>query len=183
MTRKLKVKPLNLTKDNCTAMSSNCVVWQGPNIPCLDICKGASITEVMYQIATSFCEMFEQLDPENYNTECLDFDSCENIEFKDIVQKLIDRSCTATQGCNIIVDIVRTENLDYQAVVTGGTAPYTYQWTTLTSDFNTSEPEIQNANTQIVSTQPSSPTNLKVVVTDANGCKANSVVLIFNSPA
>ena len=183
MRRKLKVKPLNLTKDNCTAMSSNCVVWQGPNIPCLDICKGASLTEVMYQIATSFCEMFEQLDPDNYNTECLNFEQCENIEFKDIIQKLIDRSCLATQGCNIVVDIVRTESLDYQAVVTGGTAPYTYQWSALTSNSTDSAPELQNASTQTVSVVPTVPINLKVLVTDANGCRANTIVGIFNSPA
>jgi hypothetical protein len=180
MAKKLQVKPLNLTKDNCTAMSSNCVVWQGPNIPCLDICKGASITEVMYQVATSFCEMFEQLNPEEYDIECLDIEQCENIEFKDIIQKLITKSCLTTQGCNIIVDIVRTENVDYQAVVTGGTAPYTYQWSVLTSVFEDTAPTLTNATTQIVSLTPTSPTNLKVVVTDANGCKANTVINIFN---
>lgn len=182
MSAKLKVKPLNLSKRDCTAVSSNCVLWQGPDIPCLDICKGASITEVMCQIAISFCNFYEQLSPETYNLECLDIDQCAVPEFKNLFQAVIDRLCyLEAGGCNIIVDIVRTKDQDYQAVVTGGTSPYTYQWTALTASFSDVVPSLQNANTQVVSVTPTVPINLKVTVTDANGCKANSTVGILNT--
>jgi len=43
---------MDKTCDN--PMSSNCVTYAGPPIPGINICKGASITEVLYQTANAF---------------------------------------------------------------------------------------------------------------------------------
>ena len=40
----------NLT--NCDPISSNCVIWQGPDLPCVEICTGDTISDVC-------CIMFE----------------------------------------------------------------------------------------------------------------------------
>ena len=31
----------------CEAVSSNCVVWQGPDLTCVDVCQGDSISDVI----------------------------------------------------------------------------------------------------------------------------------------
>jgi hypothetical protein len=36
-------------------MNSGCVIWSGPDIPNISICKGASITDVIYGLSTNCC--------------------------------------------------------------------------------------------------------------------------------
>jgi hypothetical protein len=45
----------NTTSSGCTPTSSECVVWQGPNIPCINLCTGDSISDVTYKIAEKLC--------------------------------------------------------------------------------------------------------------------------------
>ena len=39
--------PINTPPTGCDAVSSNCVIWQGPDLPCVDICNGDSISAVL----------------------------------------------------------------------------------------------------------------------------------------
>jgi len=39
--------PINNNNPPCDPISSNCVVWQGPDLPCVDICAGDSISAVL----------------------------------------------------------------------------------------------------------------------------------------
>jgi len=39
--------PINTPPTGCDAISSNCVIWQGPDLPCVDICNGDSISAVL----------------------------------------------------------------------------------------------------------------------------------------
>lgn len=41
----------------CSVVSSNCVTWQGPDIPCIDLCKGDSITEIIEKLANELCAL------------------------------------------------------------------------------------------------------------------------------
>lgn len=73
---------------NCTPVSSNCVIWEGPDIPCLSLCYGDSISDVMYRLATAYCEMTSL---ENYDFECLrDNDP---VTFNALIQAIIDNVC------------------------------------------------------------------------------------------
>ena len=40
------MKPLNLDNKPCSPISSNCVVWQGPDIPCIQLCTGDTVSDV-----------------------------------------------------------------------------------------------------------------------------------------
>ena len=40
----------NLT--NCDPISSNCVIWQGPDLPCVEICTGDTISDVVAALCT-----------------------------------------------------------------------------------------------------------------------------------
>jgi len=39
--------PINKKNGPCDPISSNCVIWQGPDLPCVDICYGDSISAVV----------------------------------------------------------------------------------------------------------------------------------------
>lgn len=52
-------------------MSGNCITWDGPNIPCLDICTGDTLTTVIAEFATKFCEVLEDLNMEDADLSCI----------------------------------------------------------------------------------------------------------------
>lgn len=45
----------NTAEQGCIPVSSNCVVWQGPNIECINLCTGDSVSEVVYKVAEKLC--------------------------------------------------------------------------------------------------------------------------------
>ena len=139
---------------NCTPVSSNCVIWEGPNIPCLSLCYGDSISDVMYRLATTYCEL-TSLD--NYDYSCLrDNDPT---TFNTLIQAIIDNVCylnthgtpgatgatgpAGPQGepgecpcCNFRVTIIEnpesgSHDLALNANIANAgntTGPYTYLW-------------------------------------------------------
>ena len=40
----------NSAPKGCNPVSSNCVVWQGPNLPCIDLCTGDNISAILAKI-------------------------------------------------------------------------------------------------------------------------------------
>ena len=51
------------TYDVCQPfVSSQCVSWQGPPIPCLNICTGQSLTQTQTAIANSICTLLGDVD-------------------------------------------------------------------------------------------------------------------------
>ncbi len=116
MTRSV-TKPLKLNKATCNELSSNCVTWQGPSIDCINLCKGDSITEVIYELATEFCHLYEQLNPEGYDLECLDIQGCPPDTIKELIQLVLDKLCYVEENitdietsCAYNFDTFKTQN-------------------------------------------------------------------------
>jgi hypothetical protein len=42
--------PINKKNGPCDPISSNCVIWQGPDLPCVDICNGDSISAIIAEL-------------------------------------------------------------------------------------------------------------------------------------
>lgn len=61
----------NTVKQGCTPVSSNCVVWQGPDISCINLCTGDTVSTVMYKVATDLCTLKSTLDLTTLNLSCL----------------------------------------------------------------------------------------------------------------
>ena len=40
----------NSAPKGCNPISSNCVIWQGPDLPCIDLCTGDSISSVVAKL-------------------------------------------------------------------------------------------------------------------------------------
>ena len=83
------MKPLNLDNKPCSPISSNCVVWQGPDIPFIHLCTGDSISEVIHKLATELCEVLETLKVSNYDLTCFSTISCGPQNFQELVQFLL----------------------------------------------------------------------------------------------
>ena len=59
-------------RDNCPKISTSCVIWQGPDIPCINLCAGDSIDEVVFKLATLLCDVTENvLDVTTLEFACL----------------------------------------------------------------------------------------------------------------
>ena len=89
------MKPLNLDNRPCSPISSNCVIWQGPDIPCIKLCAGDTVSDVVFKLATELCIIMDQLNVTNYDLSCLGINSCPPEDFHALIQLLIDKVCEA----------------------------------------------------------------------------------------
>lgn len=87
------MKPLNLDNSPCSPISSNCVIWQGPDIPCIKLCKGDTVSDVVYKLATELCTILDYLNVDNYDLSCFNLASCNPNNFQELVQFIIERIC------------------------------------------------------------------------------------------
>lgn len=90
------MEPLNSKKGTCAnPQSSDCVIWQGPDIECINLCKGDTITQVVYKLALKLCELIEITDINNYDISCLELMSNIPDSFEDLINVLIQAICEA----------------------------------------------------------------------------------------
>jgi hypothetical protein len=85
-------------QEGCSPISSNCIIWQGNDIPCINLCKGDSISDVTAKLATELCDILAQLqltggeyggfDLSCFNPICPTLDN-----FHDLVQFIITKLC------------------------------------------------------------------------------------------
>ena len=87
------MKPLNLDNKPCSPISSNCVVWQGPTLDCIDLCTGDTVSDVVAKLAEELCTILDQTNVSNYDLSCLGITSCGPVDFKALIQLLIEKIC------------------------------------------------------------------------------------------
>src|ERR1035437_9329377 len=93
----------------CTPVSSNCVIWTGPDIPCIQLCKGDSISDVTAKLAQQLCDLLTQVNITNFSTALLCFDPiCPVLtNLEDLINFIINELCviknlpspTPSSGC------------------------------------------------------------------------------------
>ena len=83
----------NNTQQGCNPISSNCVIWQGPNIPCINLCTGDSVSDVVAKIATELCELLDQTNISLLDLSCFNPLSPTPENFRDVVQIIINKVC------------------------------------------------------------------------------------------
>ena len=116
------MKPLNNDEPGCNYTTSNCVIWQGPDIPCIKLCKGDTISDVIAKLATELCNVLNILEIEpsataiGYDLSCLNIQGLPPQDFQELIQFIINKLCTLSgntpipgspqDGCpDCIVDI------------------------------------------------------------------------------
>jgi hypothetical protein len=87
------MKPINNNSTGCDPISSNCVIWHGADIPCINLCKGDSVTAVVGKLATELCDLLDSLNVNVYEIGCLNLGACTPKDFKELIQILIDKIC------------------------------------------------------------------------------------------
>lgn len=97
----------------CNPVSSNCVSWEGPDLPCISLCKGDSVTDTVYKAAVVLCEIKDELnltelDLQNIFEVC---SACPEPEktLKNILQLLINKIKTLEE---LIDDLDGSSNGD-----------------------------------------------------------------------
>lgn len=104
----------NMT-NGCDSISSNCVIWQGPDISCIDLCNGDTISEVTYKLATEVCNLITSGVTANPNLDGLDL-SCLNIPgttpttLVPVLQEMVNSIC-ADSGSNLPPEDYVQDNL------------------------------------------------------------------------
>lgn len=88
------MKPLNYDNSPCSPISSNCVIWQGPDLHCIKLCKGDTVSDVIASLATELCTVMEQLNITNYDLSCFDLVGCKPATFEALLQFLIEQICS-----------------------------------------------------------------------------------------
>ena len=83
----------NSNRDNSPKISTSCVIWQGPNIPCIDLCTGDAIDTVVFKLATLLCEIKNHiLTIDNINLDCLDLTTLPT-DISEVLQIIINNLC------------------------------------------------------------------------------------------
>ena len=50
--------------NGCNNISSNCVIWQGPDISCINLCNGDTVSDVVAALAEKLCELTDGISNE-----------------------------------------------------------------------------------------------------------------------
>lgn len=87
----------NSNKENCSPVSSNCVIWQGPDLPCLNLCKGDTVSDVVYKLAEEVCDLKDSIGLSNVDLACL-LKVCQTTPqpaktLNNILQLLVNKVC------------------------------------------------------------------------------------------
>lgn len=93
----------NTITNGCNPISSNCVVWQGPDISCINICTGDTVSDVVAKLATELCTVLDQTSLSNLDLSCLNLDP-QNIptNFSELQQLIIDELCSLGGRCTAL---------------------------------------------------------------------------------
>ena len=88
----------NSASAGCDPVSSNCVIWQGPDLPCLDICNGQSISDVVALLAQEVCDIINaacECDPDisTIVTGCVLDETDPPDDIQELIQAIIDYIC------------------------------------------------------------------------------------------
>jgi len=89
----LPIKPKD-TQEGCNPISSNCVIWQGPDIPCIKLCTGDSVSDTVAKLAEELCTITDQLNISVLDISCFGAIAPEPGTFADVIQLLINKTCT-----------------------------------------------------------------------------------------
>jgi hypothetical protein len=87
----------NTAEQGCSPVSSNCVLWQGPDLPCINLCNGDSVSDVVYKLAVELCKLKEQTGLSDLDLTCL-LDICQTTPQPDltlsaVLELLINKVC------------------------------------------------------------------------------------------
>ena len=106
--------PINSNKNSgCDPTSSNCVIWQGPDLTCVNVCEGDTISEIVAKL----CEQLVTIQDNNntgINISLIDQSSLSSTAVTEeaLIQNIINAlgtssgdhfDCTDVMDCNVVL--------------------------------------------------------------------------------
>ena len=104
------MKPLNYDNSPCSPTSSNCVIWQGPDLHIIKLCKGDTISDVIASLATELAIVMDQLSITNYDLSCFELVGCKPETYQELLQFLIEQICLS-QGLSTTDTAVKSDDV------------------------------------------------------------------------
>lgn len=100
----------NTADKGCSPVSSNCVIWQGPDLDCINLCNGDAVSDVVYKLATQLCTIQSTLDLSLLDLSCLvSFCSASNPAptganktLSAVLDFIIDKVCCLNTRCTTL---------------------------------------------------------------------------------
>lgn len=120
------MKAKNKKQLGCVESFSSCSTWTGPNIPCLNICTGDSLDDVIFSIAEFVCLNSGKEDLSTLSLQCLVDKLGITVPTKNtqlsILQILIDNDCKLYDLIKLVEGKIKDPdillNLDLKCLVT-----------------------------------------------------------------
>lgn len=88
-------------QQGCNPISSNCVIWQGPDLPLIGLCKGDTISDVIAKLADELTEIQTSTSIAGVDLSCLQLSTApESIE--DLFQVIVNELCSLDGRCDTL---------------------------------------------------------------------------------
>lgn len=132
----------NTAEQGCSPVSSNCVIWQGPDIACLNLCNGDTVSDVVYKVAEKLCLLQTELGLSSLDLSCL-------VSFASSVGPAPTNK-TLLAVLDYIVKKVCGLNAKVDAITPGGTGGYSEPTLNLPTCLQYTDPTTGQTVTQLV---------------------------------
>jgi hypothetical protein len=135
----------NTADQGCSPVSSNCVIWQGPDLSCINLCNGDTVSSVVYKVATDLCTIKTALDLSALDLSCL-VSFCSSVNPAPTTK-------TLSAVLDFIIDKVCCLNTKVDNLPTGGGSSYTEPNIALPSCLQYNDPATGQPVTQLIHNQ------------------------------
>lgn len=119
-------------QQGCNPISSNCVVWQGPDLPVIGLCNGDTISDVIAKLAAKLVEIQDAVSIAGVDLSCLELSTAPT-SVEELFQVIVDEICTLKDGSGTTGGTTTTETVI-------ATLPVCLQYTNLENDLVTQLP-------------------------------------------
>ena len=100
------------TTNGCDNTSSNCVVWQGPDLSCVDVCTGDTISDVVAKLCETLANITTEAPGVNIDTInqlCLEHEYGQANTIQELIQNIINEVCkhdsSASDPCSCVIPL------------------------------------------------------------------------------
>ena len=135
----------NTADQGCSPVSSNCVIWQGPDLSCINLCNGDTVSSVVHKVATDLCTIKTALDLSALDLSCL-VSFCSSVNPAPTTK-------TLSAVLDFIIDKVCCLNAKVDALPSGSGSSYTEPNIALPTCLQYNDPATGQPVTQLVHNQ------------------------------
>ena len=102
--------------------NSSCVIWDGPDIKCLGLCKGDTVTDVVYKAGKVLCELLDKFNISLLDFECYVNENPKPQDIQELLQWFINKLCKLKEeidskdlniDCNYVKNNIYSCNISF----------------------------------------------------------------------